>query len=170
MPPPKCGKRFKPYIRPVQFNALVNLIAEPYAPMIFTAVYTGLRVSKLVGLRWRNVDADSITVDERYCRGDWGAPKSEARNATVGVNSMVIGRIQALKLSMVEVRAGRGTRKYRAVTGDAPDDLVFQSWQAVLKRKKDCVSVRAIQYCTIDALYLPTVAANRAYSAAQKVK
>ena len=54
--------------------------------MVYVAVYTGLRVSELIGLRWRNVHEDSITIDERYCRGDWGAPKSEASNATVPVN------------------------------------------------------------------------------------
>ena len=28
--------------------------------------------------RWEDVRTDSLTVDGRYCRGDWGAPKSEA--------------------------------------------------------------------------------------------
>ena len=35
-------------------------------------MYTGFRVSEVVALRWRNVHEDSITIDERYARGDWG--------------------------------------------------------------------------------------------------
>src|SRR5215831_2661330 len=54
LPKPKCGKRAKPYITEPLFYALLGLIAEPYATMIFVAVYTGLRVSELIGLRWRN--------------------------------------------------------------------------------------------------------------------
>jgi len=121
------GKLSKPFIKPDEFERLVNLIPEPYATMVYVAVYTGLRVSELVGLRWRNVHEDSITVDERYCRGDWGPPKSESSNATIPVNLAVTGRIYRLKTLIVEVRAGSGTRRYRVVKSDGPDDLVFQS-------------------------------------------
>lgn len=39
----------------------------------------------------------------------------------------MIERIQRLKLLTVEVRAGRGLRKYRVVKSDGPENLVFQS-------------------------------------------
>jgi integrase len=98
LPPEKRGKkRIKPYITPEQFQELVNRIAEPYATMVYVAVYTGLRVSELIGLRWDDVGDDFLMVDERCCRGDWGAPKSEASNATIPVNAAVIHRIQRLK-------------------------------------------------------------------------
>src|SRR5205823_316726 len=121
------GKLTKPYLTPSQFAVLVELIREPYATMVYVAVYTGLRVSELVGLRWRNVHEDSITIDERCCRGDWGAPKSESSNATIAVNSAVIQRVNRLRGLTVEVKAGSATRRYRAVKSDGPDDLVFQS-------------------------------------------
>ena len=126
---PKKGKgKSKPYITPQQFHALLQLIPEPYATMVFVAIYTGLRASELIGLRWKNVHADSITIDERYCRGEWGAPKSEASNATIAVNRSVIERIHRLKTLTVDVRAGKGAvRHYRVVKSDGPDDLVFQS-------------------------------------------
>lgn len=127
LPPSKRGKRAKPFITPPQFAVLVDLIAEPYASMVFIAVYTGLRVSELIGLRWRSVHADSITIDERFCRGDWGPPKSDASNATIPVNRVVIERIHRLKTLTVELRAGTGLRRYRVVRSDGPDDLVFQS-------------------------------------------
>jgi len=120
-------KTVKPYLTPSQFEQLLVRMPEPYATMVFVAIYTGLRVSELVGLHWNDVHADSITVDERYCRGDWGTPKSEASNATIAVNRCVIERIHRLKLLAVAVKAGRATRKYKLVRADGPNDLVFQS-------------------------------------------
>ena len=127
LPRAKRGKLSKPFIRPEQFSVLIAVIPEPYATMVYVAVFTGLRVSELAALRWRNVHEDSITIDERFCRGDWGGPKSNSSNATIAVNSAVIQRINQLRTLTVEVRAGRATRKYRAVRKDGPDDLVFQS-------------------------------------------
>ena len=77
-------------------------------------------MSELLGLRWRNVHADSITIDELFSRGDWGAPKSDASNATVAVNRSVIERIQRLKTLVVSVRAGRAIRHVRVVKSDGP--------------------------------------------------
>jgi integrase len=127
LPPSKKGKRGKPYVTPEQFHQLIQLIAEPYASMIYVAVYTGLRASELVGLRWKNVHADSITIDERYSAGEWGCPKSDASNATIAVNNSVIERIHRLKTLTVDVRAGQGAvRHYCVVKSDGPEDLVFQ--------------------------------------------
>jgi integrase len=127
LPRDKHGRKSKPYVDPTKFSTLLTLISEPYSTMTHLAVFTGLRVSELIGLRWRNVHADSITIEERCCRGDWGAPKSEASNATIAVNQNVLGRLANLKTVTVEVRAGRAVRKYPAVKSCGPDDLVFQS-------------------------------------------
>jgi integrase len=128
LPAEKIGRRkIKPFVSPEQFERLIVLIPEPYATMVYVATYTGLRVSELAGLRWNDIHEDSITIDERYCRGDWGAPKSQASNATIGVNRCVIERIHRLKSLTTEVRAGRAVRKYQVVKSAAPDDLVFQS-------------------------------------------
>lgn len=121
------GRKRKPHITPEQFDELVNRIPEPYATMVYVAIYTGLRVSELIGLKWHDVGFDTLTVDERYCRGDWSEPKSDASNATIGVDRHVIERIHRLKLLTVEVKAGRAVRKYRVVKSDGPNDLVFQS-------------------------------------------
>jgi integrase len=128
MPAERRGKkRNKPYLTPNQFYSLLELIPEPYATMVFVAIYTGLRVSELAGLKWEDIHEDSITIDERYCRGDWGEPKSESSNATIGVNQCVVERISQLKLLTVSVKAGRSVRTYRVVKSQEPSDLVFQS-------------------------------------------
>ena len=145
LPRARKGKRSKPFVTPVQFSALIELIAEPYATMVYVAVYTGFRVSELVGLRWRNIGADSITIDERYCRGDWGPPKSEASNATVPVNSGVIDRIHRLKVIAVEVKAGCAVRRYPAVKRSGPDDLVFQSVKSGEPMRDNNILVRHLK-------------------------
>ena len=60
------ARRHKPFMRPEQFAALVELIEEPYATMVYVAVYTGLRVSEVIALRWSDIHEQSITIDERY--------------------------------------------------------------------------------------------------------
>jgi integrase len=128
MPAERRGKkRNKPYLTPTQFEELLELIAEPYATMVFVAIYTGLRISELAALKWEDLNGESITIDERYCRGDWGAPKSESSNATIGVNRCVVERIHRMRTLTVEVKAGLAVRKYRLVKSDGPSDLVFQS-------------------------------------------
>jgi len=123
----KKGNRVKPYIDPAKFAELLILIPEPYATMVHVAAFTGLRVSELIGLRWRNVHTDSISIEERFCRGEWGPPKSEASNATIPVAPTVISRIHQLKEKMVDIKAGTAIRHYPAVKSSKPDDLVFAS-------------------------------------------
>jgi integrase len=128
LPPRTCGKRArKPNITSDEFEQILMHIPEPYSTMVYVAVYSGLRVSELIGLRWNDIKFDSLMVVERCCRGDWSAPKSEASNAAVAVQRHVIERIHSLKLKTVSVRAGNAIRHYRAVKSDGPDDLVFQS-------------------------------------------
>jgi integrase len=124
-------KRVKPHVSPEQFQLLIAEVPEPYATMLYVAVWTGLRVSELVGLRWNDIDAaaTAITVDERYCRGDWAQPKTEGSAATIAVDPSVIQRILALKELRVTVNwGGHGAkRELPAVRRSEPDDLVFQS-------------------------------------------
>jgi len=128
LPPDRRGRRrSKPYLTQEQFDQLLAKMPEPYATMVYVAIYTGLRVSELAGLRWNDLGDNTITIDERYCRGDWGAPKSESSNATIPVKQCVIERIHSLKLLTVDVRAGRAVRKHKVVKSDGPNDLVFQS-------------------------------------------
>jgi integrase len=127
LPKDRRARRPKPTITPEQFNHLLQLVSEPYATMAYMAVWTGLRVSELIGLKWRCIHADSITIEERYCRGDWSTPKTSASAATIGVTPEVIGRLLRLPTLTIDVRAGRAVRKHKLVKLGGPGDLVFQS-------------------------------------------
>lgn len=145
LPAAKTGKRRKPFITSAVFELLMKCIVEPYATMIFVAVYTGLRVSELIGLKWKSVHKDSISIEERYCRGDWGPPKSDASNATIPVNRAVIDHIRRLETLTIEVRAGRAVRRYPAVKSSGPDDLVFQSVVKGVPMRDNNILVRHIK-------------------------
>jgi integrase len=56
----------KPFLRIEQFYKLLDAISEPYATMVYVAVFTALSVSELACLRWRNIHASSITIEQRY--------------------------------------------------------------------------------------------------------
>jgi len=128
LPRSDVGKRRKmPYLTPEQFDELITLMPEPYATMVYVAIYTGLRISELVALTWEDLGCDSISVNKRYCRGDQSQPKSRASDATIAVDRHVIERIHRLKRLTVEVKAGLALRHYRLVKKDGPADLVFQS-------------------------------------------
>ncbi len=145
LPLDKRPRQPKPVISPEEFRSLIEVVAEPYATMLYVAVWTGLRVSELIGLKWRSIHADSITVEERYCRGDWSVPKTSASAATIAVSPEVIARILRLKSLTVEVRAGRAKRTYKLVKSDAPDDLVFQSVQGKRPMNDQNILKRHIQ-------------------------
>lgn len=125
--PDKRGRRKKPVISPEQFEQIISGIAEPYATMVFVAVWTGLRVSELSGLKWRCIGEDSITIEERHCRGDWSRTKTPMSAATIGAEPYVIERILALKVVTAMYRAGRAVRRVKIVRREGPDDLIFQS-------------------------------------------
>ncbi len=127
LPKDKRPRRAKPVLTPRQFYHMLELMPEPYATMIAVCVWAGLRASEVIGLRWRDIQPDAIVISERYCRGDWDSPKTDASAAPIAVQPELIGRIERLKNLEIFVRAGRAVRKYQAVKSAGPDDLVFQS-------------------------------------------
>jgi len=127
LPDDPRGKIAKPFIYPAQFDALVQIIPEPYATMVYVAAMTGLRVSEISALKWRNIGPDCITVEQRYFRGDTSHTKTKDSAATISADLSVIERINRLKDISVDVRAGRAVRRFRVVKSSGDDDLVFQS-------------------------------------------
>lgn len=132
LPRLRRGCKEKPYITPPQFDMLLDLIPEPYATMVYVAIYTGLRVSELIALRWNDIDITLMTIriDERCCRGDWDEPKTDSSKATIELAECVLERLERFKaLPPVEVRTGGNgaKRKFVVCKSTEPGALIFQS-------------------------------------------
>lgn len=115
LPPDKRGKLSKPVITPTDFHSLLRGIPEPYASMVYVAVYIGLRVSELAALKWESIHEDSITVAARYSKGDWSCTKTLGGAAPIAIEKHVLDRIYRLKSLTVDVRAGRAVRHHKLV-------------------------------------------------------
>jgi len=105
LPPDKRGTIDKPLLTPGEFQSLLLLMPEPYASMLYVSVWTGLRVSELSALKWKCIHDDSISIRQRYSRGDWSSTETVASAATIAVEPHVIARIHHLKTLTVDVRA-----------------------------------------------------------------
>lgn len=75
----KRAKRERRILTDEQLRLLLEVVPESVRLMIETAVSTGMRISEILGLKWRCVDLTLgvIKVEERFYRGDSGEPKSE---------------------------------------------------------------------------------------------
>lgn len=154
LPRAKVGRKRRPHITPQQAGSILELIAEPYATAIFTAVCAGLIPSEIFALRWEDVimieqegkKEYALVIDEKYCRGEWGAPKTEARNVTLPVSEQVIHRLHRLKSLSVKIGGGRGGfQTFKLVKRSGPGDLVFQSVRRGVVMRADNILVRHIK-------------------------
>jgi len=65
---------------PGQFKQMVAEPSEPYKTMVITIGYLGLRVSELLGLQWRDMDFENLTVriERSFRQGEVYSTKTEA--------------------------------------------------------------------------------------------
>ena len=72
-------KREKRILSDEQLRALLAEMPLDIGLMVRTAVSTGMRVSEIIGLKWRAVDLEHglVHVQERYYRGDTDEPKTD---------------------------------------------------------------------------------------------
>lgn len=136
----------KPTITTAQFDKLVEIIPEPYATMVYVAIYTGLRASEVIGLKWNDLQEWAITIDEKYCRGEWGIPKSDASRTTISVLKKVISRIYQLKGMKIQIGGGRGGyQTFDAVKSEAPGDLIFRGVRSGREMRDNNILTRHIK-------------------------
>jgi integrase len=106
----KKAKRQKLILSDEQFGQLLRELGDDVGLMVETAISTGMRVSEIIGLKWRYVDLDRglIRVEERYYRGDTDEPNPERSR-----------RFLSLGLLLEDYRSWKPA-------GAGPDDYVFQ--------------------------------------------
>jgi len=61
--PPSPRKRVMRTLTPSEVGILLKAVADnKYYPVIYTALSTGLRQAELLGLRWRDIDLDMLSI------------------------------------------------------------------------------------------------------------
>lgn len=84
-----------------ELKAMIAAANDRERPLIMTAIFTGLRVSELRGLRWTDIDFDAgtLSVSQRADTfGQIGPPKSQAGIRSVPIPSMLIAELKRWKL------------------------------------------------------------------------
>lgn len=83
----QSAKRLKSprILTPMEFNALLTELLEPYRTMVITIACLGLRVCELVALKWADVDFQNLTINvvRDFVRGQINPTKTEASEGTL---------------------------------------------------------------------------------------
>jgi integrase len=87
---------------PDEIRAIIDGAPRRYRPLLITAIFTGLRISELRGLRWQDIDftSNEIHVRQRADRfKQIGRPKSHAGERTVPFGKFVANTLKEWKLA-----------------------------------------------------------------------
>jgi hypothetical protein len=65
-------------------------LEEPIRLIIETCIATGVRISEVLGLKWKHVDIDAATIkiEQRVWHQDVGRPKSEDSRRVLGIGDL----------------------------------------------------------------------------------
>jgi integrase len=86
---------------PAEIRALIGELKDRRRPLLLTAIFTGLRSSELLGLRWADIDLKTgeLHVRQRADRyGVLGPPKSRAGERTVPLPPLLVNTLREWKL------------------------------------------------------------------------
>ena len=72
---------------PLTRRRVLARLEEPNLLVIETCIATGVRISEVLGLKWRNVnlDAGTIKIEQRVWHQELDRPKSENSRRVVGI-------------------------------------------------------------------------------------
>lgn len=97
---PQRGKERPEMPSRAELRAILAGAGDKWRPLIFTAVFTGLRGSELRGLKWENVDLDSAVLQVRQrvdSHNVFGLPKSEAGTRDIPLPPTVVSILREWK-------------------------------------------------------------------------
>ncbi len=112
--PERTSKRPPTFLSAEEVRCLLTMLDEPARTIALLAIFTGLRIAEILGLRWGrlNLEGSTLRVEEICYKGRFGSPKTRASRREVPLPPTAV---QALK-------------EHRARTFDtSPDALVFST-------------------------------------------
>ncbi len=76
-------------LTPAEFKALLAQLAEPYKTMVLTIACLGLRVCELLGLQWKDIDFENLTIkiQRSFVEGGIYPTKNEASDGMLPLDS-----------------------------------------------------------------------------------
>ncbi len=120
LPQQRSVRQYEP-LSPVEFNALLAVLPEPYRSLVLLSGLTGLRVGELLALHWEHLDfsANLIRVRQRVYAGRFDVPKTRASRRDLPMTPMV----KAMLLGLGKPRPGQLVFPSRAGTALLPGNL-----------------------------------------------
>jgi integrase len=92
--PMRAGKDFP---SKAELRAMLDHVTEKSRAFIVTLVFTGMRISEVRGLPWRDVDLEAGVIDVRQRADAWkriGVPKSKAGSRDIALAPTVINALR----------------------------------------------------------------------------
>ena len=84
-----------------ELNSLIENSTARRRPFIVTAIFTGMRLSELRGLRWPDVDLEAGAIHVRQRADDWGRmgpPKSKAGKRDIPLAPLVLNTLKQWRI------------------------------------------------------------------------
>lgn len=84
-----------------ELRLLIDKTPPKWRAFIVTAIFTGMRIGELRGLRWQDIDLDAGIIHVRQRADAWcrmGKPKSKAGNRDIPLAPMVLNTLRQWKL------------------------------------------------------------------------
>jgi integrase len=97
---PKRKRREKRILTGEEIEALLRATSKTYRPIIATAIFTGLRLSELLGLWWGDIDLDDGAMHVRRTRdriGNYAEPKTQRSARNVVLTPSLVGLLREHK-------------------------------------------------------------------------
>jgi integrase len=116
-----------------ELNALIDIQTGRLRPFIVTAIFTGMRLSELRGLVWRDVDLEAGIIHVRQRANAWGImgpPKSKAGKRDIPLAPIVMNTLRSWRSSS-QGELVFGTRSDKAL---GMSNFRVHEWEPLLCR------------------------------------
>jgi len=124
--PPRPDSKEMSTLEPDDVRTLLNAAREtPYYTLFYTAIYTGLRRSELLGLRWRDIDLDLATLSVVQTLHHVPKKGYTLREPKTKRSRRLVDLSPSLAVLLREHRANQELERKLLGRLVMPDDLVF---------------------------------------------